>query len=211
MFPRHRMVAIALAVHCAAATAEPQTLTLKSGSGQVLHTIPLVDGSPLGIGDMNTATQLRLVLQGPQGQTAHTALLATGQPLSILPNGNIEAVCATSSAPDACDGLPSTQAANLSTFGVSAPIPTGGVRPRVNVGSLFRIEWASTSADVCVSDAPAQLMNWAGQAQRAASGVVANARFTALPSPNPALLTMRCYGGAGASTTRTILIDVVQS
>jgi hypothetical protein len=211
MFLRHRMLAIALAAHCTAATAEPQTLTLKSSSGQILHTIPLVDGSPLEIGDMNTATQLRLVLQGPQGQAAHTAILATGQPMSILPNGNIEAVCATSSAPDACDGLPSTQAANLSTFGVSAPIPTGGVRPRVNVGALFRIEWASTSADVCVSDAPPQLMNWAGQAQRAASGVVANARFTALPNPNPALLTIRCYGGAGASTTRTILIDVVQS
>jgi hypothetical protein len=207
-FPK-RMLALALAVHCAAAAAEPQTLTLKNSNGQVLHTIPLVDGSPLGIGDMNTATQMRLVLRGPQGQDAHTALLATNQPVSVLQNGNIEAICATSSAPDACDGLPSTQAANLTAFGVSAPIPAGGIRPRVNVGSLFRIEWGSTSADVCVSDAPAQLMNWAGQAQRAANGVVANARFTALPSPNPALLTIRCYGGAGASAIRTILIDVV--
>lgn len=206
-----RLIALALAVYCNAPSAEPQTLTLKSSSGQVLHTIPLVDASPIGIGDMNTATQLRLVLQGPQGQVAHTAILAAGQPVSILPNGNVEAICATSAAPDACDGLPSTQAANLSTFSVSAPIPSGGVRPRVNVGSIFRIEWASTSADLCVSDAPTQLQNWSGQAQRATSGVVANARFTALPSPNPALLTIRCYGGAGASTIRTILMDVVQS
>lgn len=206
-----RSLALFLAIHCTAAAAEPQTLTLKSSNGQVLHAIPLVDGSPIGIGDMTTATQLRLDLKGPQGQVAHTAILAPGHPISVLPNGNIEAVCATTVAPDACDGLPSTQAATLSTFGVSAPIPAGGVRPRVNVGSLFRIEWASTSADVCVSDAPAQLMNWAGQAQRGPSGVVANARFTALPNPNPATLTMRCYGGAGASITRTILIDVVGS
>ncbi len=208
MIPRRRMIALVLAANCAAAAAEPQTLTLKSSSGQVLHTIPLVDGSPLVIGDMNTATQMRLVLRGPQGEDAHTALLAANQPVSVLPNGNIEGVCATSSAPDACDGLPSTQAANLATFTVSAPIPTGGVRPRINVGALFRIEWASTSADLCVSEAPTELLNWAGQAQRAASGVVANARFTAVPTPNPATLTLRCFGQAGASTTRVLQIDV---
>lgn len=207
----HRTLAVVLAVCSTAASAEPQTLILKNASGQVLHAIPLVDGTPIEIGDMNTATQLRLDLKGPQGQLAHTAILAPGQAVSVLPNGDIEAVCATTVASDACDGLPSRQAAVLTSFGVSAPIPAGGVRPRVNVGSLFRIEWASTSADVCVSEAPEQLMNWAGQTQRAPSGVVANARFTALPNANPAILTLRCYGGAGASITRTILIDVVDN
>jgi hypothetical protein len=203
------LLAITLAAACAPAFAQTQTLTLKTASGQALNTIPLVDGTPLAIGDMNAATQLRLSLQGPQGQVAHTVALATGQPINVLSDGNLEAVCATSGAPDTCDGLPPSQAASLQAFTVSAPVPQGGTRPRIAVGSLFRIEWASSSADLCVANGPAQLANWSGTTQRTASGVVANARFTSMPAQTPASLSLRCYGAAGASSMRTILIDVL--
>lgn len=204
---RTRLCLALLAAH-SLTPALAANLVLTSPNGQTLHVVPLQPRSPLTVGDMTTASQVSLQLRLNPTTVAHTITLATAQPLAILPNGDLEARCQTTPDGSACAGLPSTQPAVLSRFTVSAPIPPGGSRPRIALNTNFRIEWASTNAELCVSDAPSQLQNWSGRTPRAGSGIVLNARFTALPSANPALLNLTCYGSGGSSIPRTLAIDV---
>lgn len=186
-------------------------LILRNAGGQVLHTIPLREGTPLGIGDMNSATTLTLQLSNGQGQTLHSIILAPNQPVSVLDNGDVEAICSTATTPTTCDGLPPSTPAAILAFTVSAPTPPGAPRPQIRVGTNFRVEWASAAADFCISRSPSELLNWSGTdwTQRSSTGIVANARFTALPTSNPASLQLWCFGVAGASQQRSILVDVL--
>lgn len=164
---------------------------------------------------LNAQTILELRKSG-SAQVLHEVQLQSNSQVDLDPAGKLIASCLDANNDNTCDGITTGggvgAAPIINPMTVTASVPEGGTRPRVEVGQTFYVNWATTNAEICVASGPSELSGWVGLQALSGTGNSPSGglRFNTLPAAAslPANVGLSCYG-TGGRAQRSVLMDVV--
>lgn len=165
---------------------------------------------------LNAQTLLELRKAGT-AQVLHEVQLQSNAQVDLDPTGKLIASCLDANNDSTCDGIVTGggvgAAPTISSLSVTATIPEGATRPRVEVGQTFYANWATANAEICVASGPTELAGWTGLQALSGTGNAPSGglRFNVLPAAGnlPASIGLSCYG-TGGRAQRSVQVDVVQ-
>lgn len=165
---------------------------------------------------LNAQTLLELRKAGT-AQVLHEVQLQSNAQVDLDPTGKLIASCLDANNDSTCDGIATGggvgAAPTIDSLSVTATIPDGAARPRVEVGQTFYANWATANAEICVASGPTELAGWTGLQALSGTGNAPSGglRFNVLPPAGslPANIGLSCYG-TGGRAQRSVQVDVVQ-
>lgn len=165
---------------------------------------------------LNAQTLLELRKAGT-AQVLHEVQLQSNAQVDLDPTGKLIASCLDANNDSTCDGIATGggvgAAPTIDSLSVSATVPDGASRPRVEVGQTFYANWSTANAEICVASGPTQLAGWTGLQALSGTGNAPSGglRFNVLPPEGslPANIGLSCYG-TGGRAQRSLQVDVVQ-